>query len=476
MWYKVGMSTRCAPVLDTAVLPGTIEECHRLIGELCQQQMALMQRLGEMEERLKLDSRNSSKPPSSDGPGAGGKRGKAPTGRRRGGQPGHKGHYRAAVAQAALDQVVNCLPPAQCACGGALEIHGEPYRHQVFELPKIEPIVTEYRCYGGRCTCCGQYQRTELPLGVPRGQLGPRALALAGTLASQFHVTQNKLPTLLAEVFGLKFSVGCVSAAHGKVAEALAPAMDELHQALLQAPVKHMDETSHQSHGHLMWNWTLATAWGATFHIEPSRGKRVAQDILGKTPEGVLVSDRYAAYQWVDAAQRQLCWAHLLRDFRRISQRAGLPGVLGRSLLRMAELVFHYHHRQVDCDGYRPLQARMQRVLRRAAEQSRCSRTANTCANLLKLWQALWHFTRDPTVPPTNNLAERALRGVVVRRKISYVTRSGRGMRFVERAYGAVHTCRQQGKSVFDFFCNTLTAFHNRTVSPSLVPAFARVG
>lgn len=279
------------------------------------------------------------------------------------------------------------------------------------------------------------------------------------------------MKTLLADVFGFHFSVGCLSAAHGIVAEALAPSTAELKQALFRAPVVHMDETSHQSHGHLMWNWALVTHWGACFQIAPSRGKVVAQALFGNAPKQVLVSDRYAAYHWVDPAQRQVCWAHLLRDFRRIGQRDGLPGILGRSLFRMGNLLFRYHHAKAEAAQYRRLQARMRRTLQSAADQTCCSRTAKTCRNLLQLWPALWHFVANPEVPPTNNLAERALRGVVLRRKISYVTRSGRGLRFVERVYGAAYTCCQQGKSLFGFLNASITAHFSATPPPSLLPA-----
>ncbi len=455
------------------LLPDTVEECHALIGELTRSQQQLLARMAALEERLKLSSRTSSKPPSSDGPGQrGGRRPKPPTGRSPGGQPGHKGHWREAVAEEALDRIVDCPPSAQCACGGEVQAHGEPYRHQVFELPPIKPVVTEYRCQGGRCTRCGTYQPGPLPAGVPSGQLGPRALAVIGTLASQCHVTQHKLTRALADLFGLRFSVGCVSAAHGKVADALQPATAALHEALQAAPVKHMDETSHQCHGGRLWTWTLATSWGASFHIEPSRGQCAAKEVLGTAPTGILVTDRYAGYHWVDRAQRQVCWAHLLRDFRRMGQRAGLPGALGRALLGMGQWMFRCLHRGHLAPKVERLQARMHRSLTRGAGQAICDTTARTCRNLLQLWPALWRFTTDPAIPPTNNLAERALREVVIHRKISYVTRSGRGMRFVERAYSVVHTCRQQERSAFDFFYDSLDSyFHGPTPQPSLVPS-----
>lgn len=256
------------------MLPDSVRACHELIGTLVHSQQQLLARVAALEEQLKLNSRNSSKPPSSDGPGKG-KRAKPSSGRKPGGQPGHKGHFREPVPEDALDHIVNCPPPSTCACGGAITTHGEPYCHQVFELPPIRPIrpiVTEYRCQGGRCTPCGTYHPGPLPAGVPAGQLGPRVLATIATLASQCQITQHKLKTVMAEIFGVRFSVGCVSAAHGKVAEALEPMTTELHAALQAAPIKHMDETSHQCHDGRLWTWTLAAPWGATFHIEPSRG------------------------------------------------------------------------------------------------------------------------------------------------------------------------------------------------------------
>lgn len=455
----------------TGALPDTVSDCHALIDTLVRSQQQLLARVAALEESLKLNSRNSSKPPSSDGPGRGKRPGKPASGRKPGGQPGHKGHFREAVAEEALDHIVACPPPATCACGGTVEAHGQPYCHQVFDLPPIKPIVTEYRCQGGRCTGCGQYQPAALPAGVPSGQLGPRALAVIGTLAAQCHLTQHKLKAVMGDLFGLRFSVGCISAAHGIVADALEPITAELHTALQAAPVKHMDETSHQCHDGRLWTWTLASTWGASFHIEPSRGQYAAKEVLGLSPRGVLVTDRYAGYAWVDRQQRQVCWAHLLRDFRRIGLRSGPAGAIGRALEVMGKWMFRCLHRDALAPNLARLQARMHRSLTRGAEQTPCERTARTCRNLLNLWPALWRFTTDPDIPPTNNLAERALRSLVVRRKISYVTRSGRGMRFLERGYAVVHTCGQQARQVFDFFHASLQYhFDHSAPMPSLVP------
>jgi transposase len=187
-------------------LPETVPACHELIEQL-------MQRLSLLEERVNLNSRNSSKPPSSDGPATAARPSKSPSGKKLGGQPGHKGSFRAMLPEQDVHHRTECLPPPQCeACGSAVEIDGDkPMRHQVFELPKIEPIVSEYVRLRGICTGCGRKHHGALPAGVPSGQLGPRALALVGTLAGQFHLTQRKVQAVLSHIMGMRFSLGAVS-------------------------------------------------------------------------------------------------------------------------------------------------------------------------------------------------------------------------------------------------------------------------
>jgi transposase len=434
---------------------------------------ALEQRIADLEEQIRLNSSNSSKPPSSDGPGGGkraSRRPKPASGKKRGAQRGHPGHHRAMVPETDLSAIVECPPPATCACGGAIQASHHPWRHQVFELPRIVPEITEYRCYTGRCRDCGQRYPGQLPAGVPTGQLGPRALGLVGILAGRFHLTQDKIRIFLDELMGIRFSLGCVSQAHGKVAQALAAPMDELNAALARAPVRHADETSHQSHCHHLWLWAVVTEWGAQFAIRASRAAWVAKELLGMQPDGVVVSDRYAAYGFVDCEHRQVCWAHLLRDFERIAGRPGRIGRLGRQLATHGALIFRWRE-----DGRLPqdfgrLQRRIKHCLEIGASQSICGKTARTCQNLLGLWTALWHFLKNPAVPPTNNLAERVLRGVVLRRKISYLTRSGRGMRFIERMFPAVETCKLQHRSLTDFIFSAMAAWISGTPPPSLVP------
>lgn len=233
-----------------AALPATVEQCHELIVQLTQQLAQMLAVNALLQERLELNSRNSSKPPSSDGPGAGGNRAqRRASQRKRGAQKGHPGAYRALLPEAQVQEVVECAPPAQCECGAAVVTQGRPRRHQLFELPPIQAQVTEYRLQGGRCAGCGRLHRAALPAGVPSGQLGPRALALIGLLGTRFHLTQLKTRDLLAQLLGLDFSVGTISQAQGQVAAALKAPVDEAAAALAGAPVLHMDETLYPRQG-----------------------------------------------------------------------------------------------------------------------------------------------------------------------------------------------------------------------------------
>jgi len=199
----------------------------------------------------------------------------------------------------------------------------------------------------------------------------------------------------------------------------------------------------------------------------------VTQSILGandgQQPKGVIVSDRYAAYAFVDPARRQVCWAHLVRDFKRISDRCGRPGRIGRTLLGAAYLLFRYRTQSRRAEVYARLQKRVRRALMQGS-QSACARTQATCDNLLQLWPALWTFVTHPAVEPTNNNAERAIRPLVLKRKISGPSRSRRGEQFIAHSFSAMESCRRQGRDFIDFTHRSILAWIDKTAPPSLVP------
>ena len=391
-----------------AQLPQTVVECHAVIA-------LLMERVKVLEERVNLDSKNSSKPPSSDGPASGNRAQRRASQRKRGAQAGHKGSYRALLEESQVDQIIDCQLAEVCDCGAAVEsMADEPIRHQVFDVPPVKARVQEYRRYAGRCTGCGKAHRAALPAGVPSGQIGPRALALVGTLGTHYHLTQFKIRDLLARLLGVDFSVGAISQAHGKVAQALKAPVSQLGEHMVQAPVVQMDETRYPREGAGNWAWAAVTPKVVWYSLLPSRARYVATSLIGEQFNGILVSDRYAVYDYVDADKRQVCWAHLLRDFTRIGQRGGLAGKIGRGLLGTGYVLFRWREQRRSAAQFGPLCRRVKRLLEQGRAQTQCTRTANTCANLLKLWSALWNFLGNAAVPPTNNDAERALRALVL--------------------------------------------------------------
>ena len=198
----------------------------------------------------------------------------------------------------------------------------------------------------------------------------------------------------------------------------------------------------------------------------------MAKVLLGEQPKARLVTDRYAVYDWVDPAQRQVCWAHLLRDFTRISQRAGQAGRIGRRLLGLGYVLFRRWHRKGEqiSAQMEPVQRHMYRALKRGIAGT-CQRTALTCANVLKLWPALWTFLSDPAVPPTNNAAEQALRTIVLKRKISGLTRSRRGEEFIARGYTVVESCKRQGRDALAYLRQAMQAHFVGSAAPPLVPS-----
>jgi transposase len=165
-----------------------------------------------------------------------------------------------------------------------------------------------------------------------------------------------------------------------------------------------------------------------------------------------------------------VCWAHLLRDFARIASRAGQAGVIGQRLQACGYALFRWREQGRPTGHFQWLQRCLHKHLQSGAAQLACSRTANTCTNLLKIETALWHFLRNPAVPPTNNAAERALRGFVIKRKLSFLTRSGRGLRFLERIFSTVQTCALQGRSTFGFLQEAIESWLAGKTAPSLVP------
>ncbi|QEM99330.1 IS66 family transposase (plasmid) [Sphaerotilus sulfidivorans] len=255
------------------------------------------------------------------------------------------------------------------------------------------------------------------------------------------------------------------------VARALQAPVQQAAASCHGAAVLHMDETSWRQAGSGTRHWVWATVQPqvVVYQVLPSRARYVAQALAGERPAGVLVTDRYAVYDWVAPERRQVCWAHLLRDFERIAGRAGAAGGVGRRLLGLGRVLFRWRARDAGPAEFARLQARVHQALERGT-RSGCRRTAQTCANLLAQEVSLWTFVRHPGVEPTNNAAEQALRTVVLKRKISGPTRSMRGQQFVARGFSAMESCRRQGRDLRDWMEQALRAWLGAGPMPSLLP------
>jgi transposase len=277
----------------------------------------LLARIEDLEDRLNRNSSNSSTPPSANPPGAPKTTTKKPSGRKPGGQPGHKGTHRSVVDNP--DRIVPHLPGTCRHChtdfrGDKARV-GKPIRHQVTDIPPVRPVVIEHQLIRCRCENCGKTTRAELPVGVGRGQFGPRLTALVAMLGGRYRLTRRELRSVLGDAFGLRLSVGSVQA----LCEQAAHALEAPYREMLAEPVVHLDETGWRHRGKKAWLWTVSSRKGAVFKLHRGRGHEARRAILPDGYSGVVASDRWSAYGQFES--RGICHAHLLRNWRAISER-----------------------------------------------------------------------------------------------------------------------------------------------------------
>ncbi len=449
-----------------------------LVRTLQEQMTRVEQRVGVLEEQVKQTSRTSSKPPSSDPPSAPPRPPQRPEGRTTGGQPGHAGHGRALLPAAQVDRIVDARPMACGQCGAALTgDDAQPARHQVAELPRVAPEVTEYRQHTLTCPCCGTRTTAPWPEDMPQGGFGPRAQATVAYLTGRQGLSQRDAQEVLGALFHLDLGLGSIAALERQVSAAVADPVAQAHAFVQAQSVANVDETGWREGTARRWLWVAVTTLVSVFLVRATRGRQGAKDLLGPTYPGVVGSDRWSGYTWIDVTQRQLCWAHLLRDFAAFVERGGASARLGRALLATAEEMFGLWYRVRDGTlsrmdfqrEMRPLQVRIGRLLRAGARRQH-AKTRHTCANILKVEAALWTFVTTQDVEPTNNAAERALRRAVLWRRRSFGTQSAEGSVFVARLLTVVTTLRQQECDVLDYLTDACAAHLTGTPSPSLLP------
>lgn len=431
----------------------------------------------ELRRRLNENSSNSNKPPSSDPPVQRQERTKqAPSGRAPGGQPGHKGKRRMLLPANKVTGTTECFPDACRRCGEDLPRRRdpEPLRHQVIEIPKIDPDVHEFRQH--RVTCsCGATTCGPLPNGTPVGIFGPRLLTLIAVLIGSMHVSRRKVQTLLGDLLGIQVSLGCISESEEVVSEAVADPVDEARIHALAARVKHVDATGWYQAGAYRSLWVLATKAVTVFYVAANGTQEALRKWLADV-RGILVSDRGTQFGFWAMDRRQICWAHLVRKFASYASRQGEAGKLGNGLLLWTGIVLHYWHQVRDGTmsraDFRNRIAPVRDAIEGLLEAGEAvSGIAGSCSDILAHREALWTFVDEWGIDPTNNHAERELRGFVLWRKLTYGSRSERGTRFAANIKSVVHTCRKQRRNVFDYFTHAVQASLRNRRSPSLLAA-----
>ncbi|MBM4449111.1 MAG: IS66 family transposase, partial [Chloroflexi bacterium] len=304
----------------------------------------LEQRVSELEARLHRHSGNSSLPPSQDPPQAPRNR-KEQSGRQPGGQKGHQGNHRELAPPEKVDKIVEhraeTCPHCRSALMHAAARQAPPVeRRQVWELPEIQPVITEHRLSAGWCSHCQTWVKPDLPAEVGRSVFGPRLQAWVAILTGRFRQSRRQVVELLRELCGVHVSLGSVQSLCEETSRALAVPYREAKEAVAQAEMAHLDETGWKEKGKRHWLWVAVTRLATVFLVSCSRGRQALKELIGESFEGILHSDRWGAYNMVDPLRRQLCWAHLKRDFQALSERKTRAGPLGEWGLKEIKRLF----------------------------------------------------------------------------------------------------------------------------------------
>lgn len=407
---------------------------------------------------------------------------KKPSGRKPGGQPNHPPHLKRLLPAERVTDVVPIVPSHCAHCSKPLPVAAgaddpEPTRFQVAELPELKAKITEYQGHARTCPCCGELTRAAIPADVRAHSIGPGLAALMAYLVGNCGLSKRRVEELVEAVFEVPLALGTVAKLEQEMSTALEPVHEEALKVVQEAPVKHADETGWKKAGCKRWLWVVATKTVVVFVIHRLRNAAVVVQLLGKTMAGILCSDRWKAYNWVPVEQRQVCWAHLKRNFEKLLEGGARAKAVAKACLTIKDRVFEVWHlyrggglrwNEMD-EQMAPLMCRLCAELEGGA-RSRDRKLARFCGNVLAVYPALWTFVVMEGVEPTNNHAERVQRLAVLWRKNCFGCHSDSGCRFAERLLTVVQTLRVQRRPVLAYLKAALTAHRAGQAAPSLVP------
>jgi transposase len=460
---------------------------HSLIGWLLQIILALLHEVQALRAKLaafEKDSTTSHKPPSADGFKK--KRGamkRGSSGRKPGGQKGHRGITRRNVPPSEVTATIAHKPEACEQCGAPLtEQHpGVPMeRRQVWEIPAIKPLVIEHVFYQTTCDC-GHPTRLPVPEWIYSG-MGENLQAHLAYFTAEAKLSRRTLQTVLTDVFRVPLGLGTIQNRLEKTSEILQPICDELQNELPKQPVVNIDETSYPHNKKLAWLWVFVTSTFAFFTLQASRGSQVLRKVLGELYDGIIICDRFSAYVKYHKDRLcgliQLCWAHIIRDLKALRNELAVESdqifaVVMRKRLGAVFRLWYAHKwgkisRAQLIVAAEPLIAEM-RAFVENNQRHPTREVAKFNRQLLKRWDSLFTFIYHEGVEPTNNLAERLIRPGVQTRKISYCTRSENGQWLRARLLTVSQTCRIQQRNALDFYRTAISAHRSNLTMPSLL-------
>ncbi|WP_341790541.1 IS66 family transposase [Rickettsia endosymbiont of Polydrusus tereticollis] len=433
------------------------EIIERLIEEiriLKSENEALRLENAELKEKLGLTSKNSSLPSSKELYKL--KRNKPKSDRKAGGQVGHNGVRRQKML---ADKIIQVPLAVQCGCGGEIALSKTDYVHQKVDLPEIKPYVVEYHLQHGRCRRCGRRKASRLPEGVAADTFGSNVKSVIAALTGFYKNSKQEVANILKDIFNLDISVGSISNSENRVSAKCKDYYYAIEQEVVKSKIIHIDETSHYNKGKLGWCWMFTSQVGSLLKLTNSRGKKVLETSSFSSSDNIYVTDRYAAYNYFAKENRQICWAHLARDFERFAHSQHIEvKKLGCYLRQVASELFALQKALSNNEiamlrflrRTRKLRKRTWYYLKNITCISNAVHAVRVAKNIIKVENMMWKFLDDPmNIPLTNNHAERQIRHYVVYRKNSYFTQSERGNIFLERIISLYLTCKQQQLNPF---------------------------
>jgi transposase len=452
-------------------------------ADLEQRLEQLCARVAQLEAELaaaKKNSTNSSKPPSSDIV----KPKKKPTNakkRKRGGQPGHPRHERPLLPDDQVDYTdLHCVECPDCH-GPIVPSKLPPQVIQQMELPLPSEMISVvgFRSHACWCKKCRQVHYAPFDEATRRaGLLGTRLTALVAYLKGACHCSYSTIRKFIRDVLAIKISRGYLAKRIAKASASLQDAYEALADRLPNEPRLNVDETGHKNNKEQMWAWCFRAPLFTLFKIDESRGSDVLIQMLGTEFNGILGCDYFSAYRKYMkdfGVLVQFCLAHLLRDVRFLVEHPHAKNqAYGRRVLGRMRTLFAVIHER---DLYS--KAGFQTALQNAGDQlwaeaiwrvPNTKEAGNLAQRFEKHGESYLRFITTPGIEPTNNLAEQAIRFVVIDRKVTQGTRSTTGQRWLERIWTVMATCAQTGRSAFDLLHESLSAYFTGQPAPKLLP------